>query len=59
MKKRILSLGLVLAMTATLFAGCGGNDDKGSGGASTSSTVEKWDEGDVTVSWWLMGGTDE
>ena len=35
MKKKVLSLMLTLAMTATLFAGCGGSDDAESNNAGT------------------------
>ncbi|MBR5316945.1 MAG: ABC transporter substrate-binding protein [Lachnospiraceae bacterium] len=36
MKKKVLSLMLTLAMTATLFAGCGGSDDAGSNNAANN-----------------------
>lgn len=48
---------LMIAVFCVLaFAGCA-KEDQSSGGSSSSS-VEKWKE-DVTVTWWLMGGTEE
>ena len=38
MKKKVLSLMLTLAMTATLFAGCGGSDDAGSSNTEVAGT---------------------
>ena len=38
MKKKVLSLMLTLAMTATLFAGCGGSDDASNDNAGTANT---------------------
>ncbi len=40
MKKKVLSLMLTLAMTATLFAGCGGSDDAGSNDAANNAGTE-------------------
>lgn len=58
MKKRLISLALVAAMALTMFAGCGDKDsDKGGDTGAVDESVEKWPE-EVTVTWWLMGGTD-
>ena len=38
MKKKVLSLMLTLAMTATLFAGCGGSDDAANNDAANAGT---------------------
>lgn len=65
MRKRLLSSVLVAAMaSALLIGGCGGKD---SGSNSASGTDENWEtyqektgkDEAVTVSWWVMGGTDE
>ncbi len=40
MKKKIVSLMLTLAMTATLFAGCGGSDDAGSNAGTEVAGTE-------------------
>lgn len=64
MKKRLLSSALVLAMVSALFiGGCGDKKSNNSGGG----TDENWQtyqektgkDEDVTVTWWVMGGTDE
>ena len=47
MKKKILSMGLCAALTASLFAGCGAN----SGTATSTETVET--SGELT---WRLGG---
>ncbi len=58
MKKRLISIGLVAVMAVAMLAGCGG------GGGSTSDVkgdpdAKKFPEEGKTVTWWLMGGTDE
>lgn len=56
MKKKIMAVLMTLAMTATLFAGCGGSDDAGAqdGAAVTDSEVKVsvfwYDESDVYLS---------
>lgn len=57
MKKRIFALALVAAIVASMFAGCKDNGGKKSGGA-IDPDAKKWEEEDVTVTWWLMGGAD-
>lgn len=66
MKKRILSSALVVAMaSAMLVTGCkGGKEESNTPGGSKQENVQTYQEksgkkGDVTVSWWVMGGTDE
>lgn len=64
MKKRVLSLSLVLALACTMLVGCGkdGNDDKNKEKAKDDYQTyqEKTGTKDpVTVSWWIMGGNDE
>lgn len=49
MKKKICALALFAILICLVFAGC--NKDK-------KSSVDAWDE-NVTLTWWLMGGTDE
>jgi len=39
MKKKILAVALCLVMVLTMFAGCGGGDDKAAGGERTTFTV--------------------
>lgn len=60
MKRKLISIVLVIAMAATLLAGCGsgksGSDD--STATALDTDARKWDE-DVTITWWLMGGSDE
>lgn len=62
MKKKVLSALLVAAMTATLFAGCGGKDDvepsnpakpDASQGAETPATEENIDYGEGTITLWV------
>lgn len=57
MKKRILSLALVVAMALTIFAGCGDKSGSDESTGAVDESVEKWPE-EVTVTWWLMGGSD-
>lgn len=57
MKKRILAAALIVAMAAGMLAGCGGDEGEKST-TKSNSTVEKWEDEDVTVTWWLMGGSD-
>lgn len=64
MKKRVLSLSLVLALACTMFVGCGKNGD---GGSNNDKAKDDWqtyqdktgNDDPVTVSWWIMGGNDE
>ena len=49
MKKKFMALLLCLAMTATLFAGCGGGEEAG-GDASVKATVFWYEESDVYLS---------
>lgn len=62
--KRIVSGLLTAALAITLMSGCGKDGDSNQKGGSSSSEVETYQEksgetGDVTVSWWVMGGMDE
>ena len=57
MKKRILSLFIIVSMMAVMIAGCGSGGET-SGGVEGDPSVEKWPKEDVTVTWWLVGGTD-
>ena len=51
MKKKLMALLLCLAMTATLFAGCGGGEAGGEAGdAAVKATVFWYDESDVYLS---------
>jgi len=51
MKKKVLAM-IVFAMLACLvFAGCKGGKGE--------SSIEGWEEDNVTLTWWLVGGTDE
>lgn len=53
MKKKILAVLMTLAMTATLFAGCGGSDDaqgNAAGGSDVKVSVFWYDESDVYLS---------
>lgn len=64
MKKRVLSLLLVLAMGCTMFVGCSKNDGNDSAGKGSDDNWQTYqektgDKADVTVTWWVMGGTDE
>lgn len=62
MKKKVLSALLVAAMTATLFAGCGGKDEDkpstpatpdASQGAENPTTEENIDYGEGTITLWV------
>jgi putative aldouronate transport system substrate-binding protein len=58
MKKKFL-LGLVSLMVAASFFGCGKKkDNTDKTGNDSDSTFEAWPE-EVTLGWWLIGGTDE
>lgn len=52
MKKKILAVLIFSVLACLIFAGC----DQGSG--SSSSSIEGWEEDGVTLTWWLVGGTD-
>ena len=52
MKKKIIALLTFAVLACLVFAGC---KKESSGG---DADVEAWDE-NVTVSWWLVGGTDQ
>ena len=62
MKKKIISSALIVFTTVSMLAGCGGNKAKNEqkGNSEIQTYQEKSGvEGDVTVTWWLMGGMDE
>lgn len=48
MKKKIISLFFIILITLVMLAGC----------RDGGSVVKKWDE-DVTLTWWIVGGSDE
>lgn len=50
MKKKLMALLLCLAMTATLFAGCGGGEEASGDGDATKVTVFWYEESDVYLS---------
>ena len=55
MKKKVLAAMLVAAMTATMFAGCGSNDNgasnDGTQAANSGSTSESAEPVDVKLLW--------
>ncbi len=65
MKKRLLSAVLAVAMASALLIGGCGDDKKSNNGSKEKD--ENWQtyqektgkDDKVTVSWWVMGGTDE
>lgn len=64
MKKKVLSLLLVLAMGCSMIVGCSNeepeNKTDGGGDDNWQTYQEKTgNDSDVTVTWWLMGGKDE
>lgn len=66
MKKRLMSLGIVAALSATMIAGCSSNESSDTSTTVTDDSIKKYYEltgnekdKDITVSWCLIGGKDE
>lgn len=66
MKKRALSLALVMSMAATMAVGCGGKESSDSGVDVVDDSVKKYYEmtgndkdKDISVSWCVIAGKDE
>lgn len=52
MRKKILALLMFSILTCLVLVGCDGKSD-------STSSIEGWEEDGVTLTWWLVGGTDE
>ncbi len=59
MKKKIVSSVLAAAMLLCLLAGCGSGSTDGTAKTASDPDAKKFETEGITVSWWLMGGTDE
>lgn len=66
MKKRALSLALVMSMVAAMAVGCGGKGDSNNGDGFVDDNVKKYyektgneDDKDIEVSWCVIAGKDE
>ncbi len=59
MKKRLLSLLTLAVMLTVMLAGCdGGGKKSGTLGEGGDPNAKKFEEEGLTVTWWLMGGSD-
>ena len=61
MKKKFLTILLAAIASAAVFTGCTSNSgsDADSSDGSTNSGISKYKEDNVTLSWWIVGGTEE
>lgn len=58
MKKRLLALLVLGAMAGMMLAGCTKKNNSDILGVEGDPNAKKWEEEDVTVTWYLVGGED-
>ncbi len=59
-KKRLLTVFMLICMLGFMMAGCGSDSASGdSGGDGADADSAKFEEEGVTVTWWLVGGSEE